>query len=111
MDRQIRGLQFIIDLRPTIQNFLHVPMYFVLAVFLLQILPKSRLGTWKRNFLLLLLTAFFGILNEIIQTAIPGRYGGVTDILLNFAGATAGIVFFSLVEKSKSGFMRHIVSE
>jgi hypothetical protein len=109
MDRQIRGLQFIIDLKPTIQNLLHVPMYFVLSVFLMQIFPKSQFGTWKRYFLVLLVAGVFGIINEVIQTAVPGRYGGLPDILLNLAGATSGMVFFGWVEKSKSGLMRRIV--
>ena len=35
MDREIQGLQFVIDLKPTIQNLLHIPAYIVLAVLLL----------------------------------------------------------------------------
>jgi glycopeptide antibiotics resistance protein len=109
MDRQIRGLEFIIDLKPTIQNLLHIPMYFVLSVFWLQIFPKSKFGKWKRYCLVLLVAGVFGIINEVIQTAVPGRYAGVTNIWLNFAGAIAGMIFFGLVEKSKSGFIRRIV--
>jgi VanZ family protein len=101
MDRQIRGLEFLIDLKPTIQNLLHVPMYFILSIFLLQIFHKSQSEPWKRNFLVLLIAGFFGIINEIIQIPVPGRYGGLTDILLNFAGAILGIIVFGLVEKSK----------
>ena len=111
MDRQIRGLEFIIGMKPAIQNLLHVPMYFVLSIFLLQILPKSRFGTWKRYFLVLVIAALFGIVNEIIQITVPGRYGGTVDMMLNFAGALLGIVFFSLVEKSRWGIMRRIVCE
>jgi glycopeptide antibiotics resistance protein len=111
MDRQIRGLEFIIELKPTIQNLLHVPMYFVLSVFLLQMFAKSQFGTWKRYFLVLVIAAFFGIVNEVIQIAVPGRYGGTADVVLNIAGALLGIVFFCLVEKSKSGIMRRIVCE
>ena len=101
MDRPIQGLGFIIDLKPTIQNLLHVPVYFLLAVFLLQLFPRSRFGTWKRYGLVLLIAGSLGVFNEIIQTAVPGRYAGLTDILLNFVGAAAGIVFFSLAEKLK----------
>jgi glycopeptide antibiotics resistance protein len=109
MDRQIRGLEFIIDLKPTIQNLLHIPMYFVLSVFWLQIFPKLKFGKWKRYCLVLLVAGVFGIINEVIQTAVPGRYAGVTDILLNLVGSVGGMIFFGLVEKSKSGFIRRIV--
>jgi VanZ family protein len=102
MDRQIKGFQFMIELKPAIQNLLHIPMFAILSFLFLLIFQVFQIENWKRNAIVLLSSGFFGIINEIIQIPVPGRYGGVTDILLNFAGAIAGIIVFGLVEKSKS---------
>lgn len=109
MDRQIKGLQFVIALKPTVQNLLHVPMFAVLSFLFISILRAFQIENWKRNTIVLLSSGFFGLINEIIQIPVPGRYGGLTDILLNFTGAILGIVVFFLVEKSKSGLLRRIV--
>ena len=111
MGRQIQGPDFLIDLKSTIQNLLHVPMYFVLSLFLLQIFHKSPTEPWKRNLLVFLIVCFFGLISEIIQIPVPGRYGRLTDILLNFAGAIAGIIVFGLIEKSKPGILQRIICE
>jgi hypothetical protein len=109
MDRQIKGLQFVIALKPTVQNLLHIPMFAVLSFLFLLILQAYQIENWKRNAIVMLISGFFGLINEIIQIPVPGRYGGLTDILLNLAGAILGIVVFYLVLKSKSGFIRRIV--
>jgi glycopeptide antibiotics resistance protein len=101
MDRQIKGLQFVIELKPAIQNLLHIPMFAILSFLFLLILQGFQIENWKRNAIVLLSSGFFGLINEIIQIPVPGRYGGLTDILLNFSGAILGIIVFGLVEKSK----------
>jgi glycopeptide antibiotics resistance protein len=111
MDRQIKGLQFIIDLKPTIQNLLHIPMYMVLAILFLQVLKNYQIEGWRRNFLVLLGAGLIGVLSEIIQIAVPGRYGGLSDIGLNFIGTIAGILIYSHVEKAKPGLIKRIVCE
>ena len=109
MDGPIQGLQFIIDLKPTIQNLLHIPMYMVLAIFFLQILQNYQIEGWRRNLLVILGAGLIGILSEIIQIAVPGRYGGLSDIGLNFIGTITGIFIYSFVEKTKPGLIRRIV--
>jgi VanZ family protein len=109
MDREILGLQFVIDLKPTIQNLLHIPMYMVLAIFFLQVLQNYQIDGWRRNVLVLLGAGFVGILSEFIQIAVPGRYGGLSDIGLNFIGTITGIFIYSFVEKTKPGLIRRIV--
>ena len=111
MDRDIQGLQFIIDLKPTVQNLLHIPMYVVLALLFLQILQNYQIEGWKVNVLVFLGAGFFGIINEIIQIIIPGRYGGLTDIGLNLIGAIIGILIYSIVGKIRPGLIRRIVCE
>jgi VanZ family protein len=39
----------------------------------------------------------FGILNEIIQMAIPGRFAGITDVALNITGSCMGILIYLLI--------------
>jgi VanZ family protein len=111
IDLKFQGPEFLIDLKSTIQNLLHVPMYFIMSFFLLLIFRKLLSEPWKRNLLVLLVVCFLGLITEIIQIPVPGRYGRLTDILLNFAGALAGIIVFGLVEKSKSRLMRRIICE
>jgi glycopeptide antibiotics resistance protein len=101
MDRHIKGFQFVIELKPAIQNLLHIPMFAILSFLFLLILQTFQIENWKRNAMVLLSSGFFGLINEVIQIPVPGRYGGLTDILLNFAGAILGIIVFSLIEKSK----------
>ena len=73
MDREVMGLKFIIDLKPTIQNLLHIPMYIVLTILFLQILQNYQIEGWKANVLVFLGAGCFGIINEIIQIIVPGR--------------------------------------
>ena len=111
MDKPIKGIQFIIDLKPTIQNLLHIPMFAILAVLFLQILRNYQFEGWKRNFWVLICTVCFGIINEVIQIAVPGRYAGITDIVLNLIGAFVGIIIYSLVEKPRPGLIRRIICD
>jgi glycopeptide antibiotics resistance protein len=111
MDQEIQGLQFVIDLKPTIQNLLHIPAYIVLAILLLQIFQNSHIADWRRNALVLLGAGLIGILSEMIQIVVPGRYGGMADIGLNFIGTIAGILIYSFIEKAKPGLIRRIVCE
>ena len=111
MDRDVTGLQFIIDLKPTIQNLLHIPMYIVLTILFLQIMQNYQIEGWKGNVLVFLGAGCFGIINEVIQIVIPGRYAGLTDIALNLIGVLAGILIYNLVGKFKPGLIRRIVCE
>ena len=111
MHRDIKGLQFLIDLKPTVQNLLHIPMYVVLAILFLQILQNFQIEGWKGNILVFLGSGFFGIINEIIQIVVPGRYAGLTDIGLNLLGTIVGIVIYNFVGKIKPGLIRRIVCE
>ena len=111
MHRDIKGLQFLIDLKPTVQNLLHIPMYIVLAVLFLQILQNYQIEGWKGNILVLLSTGFFGIINEVIQIVVPGCYGGLTDIGLNLIGTIVGILIYNVVGKIRPGLLRRIVCE
>ena len=49
--------------------------------------------------------------NEIIQTFVPGRFGGLIDIGLNSVGAIVGIIIYFVVEKSRQGVIYRIICE
>jgi VanZ family protein len=111
MQEDLKGLQFLIDLTATIQNLLHIPAYIVLAVFLLQILQNYQIDGRKRNWLIFLYAGLIGVLSEIIQIVVPGRYPGLLDIGLNLIGTLVGILLFYYLERTKPGLMRRIVCE
>ena len=111
MDREIRGLQLVIDLKPTIQNLLHIPMYIVLSILFFQILQNYQIEVWKGNILVFLGSGCFGIINEIIQIFVPGRYAGLTDIGLNLFGVLIGILIYNYVGKIKPRLIRRIMCE
>jgi glycopeptide antibiotics resistance protein len=111
MDRDIEGLRFLIELKPLVQNLLHIPMFAILAILWLQISKQYEIEGKKRIVLILLLSFGFGILNELIQLTIPGRYAGILDMGLNTIGVLCGIALYVLLEKSKPGLLRKIVCE
>ena len=111
MDRQVYGLNFIIEFKSYIQNILHIPLYAVLSILFLQLFKNYYPNISKRIVLIFVCCGGFGILNEIIQSVIPGRYGGVGDIILNLIGAMIGILIFTFVERRQPGLLRRIICE
>ena len=86
-------------------------MFAILAILWLQISKQYEIEGKKRIVLILLLSFGFGILNELIQLTIPGRYAGILDMGLNTIGVLCGIALYVLLEKSKPGLLRKIVCE
>ena len=83
---------------PRTQNTLHVPAYAVLAA----------LGVWAwwqpgrnvgRATAMFLAASAYGALLECAQAVIPGRYGSISDALLNVLGAALGAVLALAVGK------------
>lgn len=80
-----------------IRKVAHATVYFVLALLLLAI---SRVIFGGRKYLLtclitLLLCFVFAMTDEYHQTFIDGRTGQMADVLIDTAGACAGILLFS----------------
>lgn len=79
--------QSLIWITPNLQNLLHIPLFFGLALTWIY-----SLNNIIKNHLLVLVTASFlstvyGLLDEIHQTQIPGRYGSISDLALDTLGA------------------------
>ena len=111
MDREIKGLQFLIEIKPLNQNLMHIPVYAILAVFWLQLLSSHGVGGIKKFWLVFLFSAGFGIMNEFIQLAIPGRYPSLIDMVFNTIGSAAGIWLYFSLEKCRPSLIRRIVCE
>jgi hypothetical protein len=77
-------------LTPTIQNLLHIPAFAVLAVLWSHVLPKTTGG----GVAVLLMTGGYGAYDEWFQLGVPGRYGSLTDWVLDLVGALVGIALY-----------------
>lgn len=64
----------------------------------------KRLSPWVRH---LLLPAYCGLVvafcDEIIQTAVPGREGRITDVLIDFAGILLGLLIVAVWKRFGKG--------
>jgi len=89
-------LKFLMDLDPTLQNLLHIPLFCLLAY--LWFIPLSMLQISKLTVTIIgtLITIFYGCFDEFHQTFVPGRYGSLTDILLDCTGATLSLLIYYL---------------
>ena len=111
MDRDIRGLQFIIDLKPAFQNFLHVPVFAILAILCLQVLRAYEMGRRKTLVIVLLCSLTLGVVNELVQLAVPGRYPSLMDIVFNTVGIICGMWLYFFLDKRQPGLMRRLVCQ
>lgn len=98
MDAPTDDLPFLLAMRPELQNVLHIPMFMILAVLLLRVAAKRG---WVGPGVLAFALAF-GIFNEFLQGFVPGRYAGLTDVILNLAGILAGAWLFRAAAKSEN---------
>jgi glycopeptide antibiotics resistance protein len=76
---------------PLAQKILHIVTYAILTALWMWTLAGVT-STQARVALTLALAMGLGIALEWFQTTVPGRYGTITDILLNSLGVALGIV-------------------
>lgn len=81
---------FIMDINSSLQNFLHVPMFVIWTLLLKS--PRFNINRLIINDKgkIFVLGFLFGVLLEVIQIPIPGRFGSLEDILLNMLGVSIG---------------------
>lgn len=77
---------------PNVQNFLHLPVYGVLAALWFWSLSHWVDETGYKYLLALILTLNYGLLDEWHQTFVPGRYGTLTDASFDAIGAVIGLL-------------------
>lgn len=76
---------------PLVQKVLHVATYAVLAILWMWTLQSVESRSLRYS-LAFIIAASLGSLLEWQQTRIPGRYGTIADLLLNFVGALLGVL-------------------
>jgi VanZ family protein len=81
---------------PAWQNLLHVPLYAGMAASWLWALTSCRLGRLSWLGSAFTLTLIWGILDEVHQMSVPGRFGSLTDIALNLLGAALTVLYIGL---------------
>ena len=79
---------------------IHVPQYFVLALFVWLVLPV-RLRTSATPLLTLIATALYGIHDEFLQGFHPSRTFGLRDMVVNLCGAASGVFVLLALSDSR----------
>ena len=90
MDKEIKGLEFVMKIDPGLQNLLHIPVYALLAFLWFKSFSHSKYSIKIIVLLSFLIALAYGIVNEFYQLLIPGRYFSLSDILFNFIGVFLG---------------------
>lgn len=81
---------------PGLQNLLHVPAYGLLVWLVAEAMGLGR--AWQLALAAVACAAFGGLL-ECAQAAIPGRFGSLTDTLLNTAGVGVGAILLWALDR------------
>ena len=77
----------------------HFVAYLVLGLLSSNALGKSKPYSLRSSLLILLICVMYAISDEVHQLFVPGRSGQVTDVLIDSAGAIAGIGLYFIVMK------------
>ena len=97
MDGESEHLKFLMELKPTVQNLLHIPLFSLLAYLWLNALTKNGCPAKKKLIITIIITVSYGLLDEFHQSFIPGRYASLSDMLLNIIGIITGaVIYFQL---------------
>lgn len=100
MDGGPGDIKFLTDLNPKLQNLLHIPLYACLSFLWFRAFLRSGANTAKGVVLALFITILYGCLDEVHQTFVPGRYGGLMDICLDTVGAISGVLILGAFKRS-----------
>lgn len=76
---------------PDLQNLLHIPAFGILAVLWVWALYSHGLSEGRYFRFAFIFSMLFGLLSEIGQTFIPGRYPSITDFVFDAAGIIVGL--------------------
>lgn len=101
MDGESEHLKFLMELKPTVQNLLHIPLFGLLAYLWLNGLTKNRCPAKKKLIITIIITVSYGLLDEFHQLFVPGRYASFSDVLFNILGCTIGIIIFFQFKRSR----------
>jgi VanZ family protein len=80
----------VLVVEPTWQTLLHVPAYFVLAALWWRTLRTQKWSIVAAVSGAVFISAVYGVLDEVHQYFVPGRFLSLTDASLNLVGAVTG---------------------
>ncbi|WP_305042303.1 VanZ family protein [Geoalkalibacter sp.] len=78
---------------PSLQNFLHIPLYGLLTFLWFGALAAWGVGPRSRLLLAGLIALGYGLFDEWYQLSVPGRFGSLTDVALNLVGILLALLF------------------
>jgi len=87
---------------PAVQNLLHVPVYAGLTwIWWRALTTRKPLAPRVTVLWAAAIAISYGVLDEVHQMYVPGRFASVTDALLNAAGAAAVVAWVYLYRARK----------
>lgn len=75
----------------------HISAYFVLGILLFNLLKEYGLVVKKVIFISIAIAMLYACTDELHQMFVPGRSGEVRDVLIDTAGAAAGVGTYAAV--------------
>jgi hypothetical protein len=78
---------------PGLQNLLHVPVFGILAWLWWRSLAARGMAPRLALAAAAAIAVAYGVLDEVHQTFVPGRYGSLADALLDGLGALAAVAW------------------
>ncbi len=103
--------RFQIILNPTLQNFLHIPLFGFLAMLLIITFKRYSLKEGTCIGLSFVISMSYGVFDEVHQYFVPGRYLSLTDIYLNLLGVLVGMGVYKFISIKNISVFRHSVNK
>lgn len=75
----------------------HISAYFILGILIFSLLKEYDLGVKKMIFISIAIAMLYACTDELHQMFVPGRSGEVRDVLIDTAGAAAGVWTYAAV--------------
>lgn len=95
------------DLQPSVQNFLHIPLYGLLQWLWMRAFQKPERSGAAVIGLAALIVGVYGIFDEIHQAFVPGRYASAQDVLLNIVGMFCAALIYFFLSRPFGGLRTH----
>jgi len=88
---------------PTSDKILHATVFGLMAVFVSMAAQRpGRTFTWQGALLAIAITTGYGILNELHQSMIPGRFASAGDALADCIGAVLAVgLYYPIARKRR----------
>ena len=84
---------------------LHMAIFGLMSLFVaLSLQQPGRALTWRRALLAVIITGAYGVLDEVYQSAIPGRYASSGDALADTVGAILAVSWYYLIARKYPHF-------